>query len=229
LERRAFLHACALAAAGCASAASGKVEIRAYGRALLVDAQGNPFKARSLVPHGNYVFNYPYAATPCFLLDLERPVSTEPDLKLEDGSRYDGTPGVGPRRSIVAFSAICAHKLAYPTRDLSFIRYQSGRSDKSDAERIHCCAEHSVYDPAHGARVTSGPARQPLAGIVLEYDPAGDQLHAVGTTGGELFDAFFAKYDFKLAMEYGPKARQLAGPRTVLREMTAYCRQTIEC
>jgi Rieske Fe-S protein len=230
LERRTFLHACALAAAGCTSAARGKGEIRSYGRALLVDAQGDAFKTRSLVPHRNYVFNYPYVATPCFLLDLGKGVSAAPGLELEDGSRYDGIEGVGRRRSIVAFSAICAHKLAYPTRDISFIRYQSSRSERSDAERIHCCAEHSVYDPARGARVMSGPARQPLAGIVLEYDAANDQLYAVGTTGGELFDAFFAKYDFKLAMEYGAsKAREPAGPRAVLREMTAYCRQTIEC
>ena len=27
---------------------------------------------------------------------------------------------------------------------------------------IHCCAEHSQYDPARGAEVLSGPARQPL-------------------------------------------------------------------
>ena len=137
---------------------------------------------------------------------------------------------MGPTRAIVAFSAICAHKLAYPTRDVSFIRYQRQSSPKSVAQAIHCCAEHSVYDPASGARVVSGPAPQPLAAILLDYDPAQDTLSAVGTLGAEQFDAFFTKYEFKLAMEYGEgKARRSVGAKTVVKELSQYCRQTIQC
>ena len=77
---------------------------------------------------------------------------------------------------------------------------------------IHCCADHSVYDPSAGARVISGPAPQPLAAILLEYDTEHDELTAIGTVGAEQFDAFFRKYDFKLALEYGAgKARQPVG------------------
>ena len=153
-----------------------------------------------------------------------------PDLALEDGSRYDGAAGVGPRLSIVAFSAICAHKLAYPTREVSFIRFQRDRSATSDGNVIHCCADHSVYDPAAGARVMSGPAPQPLAAILLEYDAQRDQLSALGTIGAEQFDAFFRKYDFRLALDYGPgKAKLPVGAATMVREMTEYCRQTIQC
>ena len=95
---------------------------------------------------------------------------------------------------------------------------------------IHCCAEHSVYDPARGARVVSGPAPQPLAAILLEYDAHADALYALGTVGAEQFDAFFGKYDFKLAMEYGPgKAQRPVGDRAVVRELDPYCRQTIQC
>ena len=119
---------------------------------------------------------------------------------------------MGPARAIVAFSAICAHKLAYPTRDVSFIRYQPQRSATSDARVIHCCADHSVYDPASGARVLAGPAPQPLAAILLEYDAATDELAALGTVGAEQFDAFFAKYEFKLALDHGQgKARRPVG------------------
>jgi hypothetical protein len=110
---------------------------------------------------------------------------------------------VGRDRNIVAFSAICAHKLAYPTREVSFIRYQPERSPTSGAHVIHCCADHSVYDPAEGARVVSGPAPQPLAAILLEYDAAQDSLFALGTVGAEQFDAFFDKYRVRLALEYG--------------------------
>ena len=116
--------------------------------------------------------------------------------------------------SIVAFSAICAHKLAYPTREVSFIRYQKDRSSTSGGAVIHCCADHSVYDPAQGARVVSGPAPQPLAAIVLEHEPASDELVALGTVGAEQFDAFFGKYDVRLEFEYGPGQGEAADRRS---------------
>jgi hypothetical protein len=133
-------------------------------------------------------------------------------------------------RNVVAFSAICAHKLAYPTREVSFIRYQRESSSTSAARVIHCCADHSVYDPAQGARVVAGPAPQPLAAIVLEYDAADDGIHALGTLGAEQFDAFFEKYRAKLALEYGPEqGRTAMSGTTVLRELANYCRTTIQC
>ena len=131
--------------------------------------------------------------------------------------------------SAVAFSAICAHKLAYPTREVSFIRYQRSRSATSGGAVIHCCADHSVYDPTEGARVVSGPAPQPLAAILLEHDSAADQLHAVGTLGAEQFDAFFAKYELKLGIEYGGKGRTPVDATSVVRELDQYCRNTIQC
>src|SRR5438552_3337692 len=97
-----------------------------------------------------------------------------PSRRSKAASTLGRSPGA--RRSIVAYSAICAHKLAYPTREISFIRYQEQPSKTSKGGVIHCCAEHSVYDPAAGARVVSGPAPQPLAAIVLDYDPDQDAL-----------------------------------------------------
>ncbi len=119
-------------------------------------------------------------ATPCFLLNLGKP-----------------TPGgVGPKRAIVGYSAICSHRLTYPTRQISFISFREQASAGKAARRnmIHCCSEHSEYDPASGARVMGGPAPQPLSAILFEHDPASDTLYATGTLGGELFNAFFEKY-----------------------------------
>ena len=76
-------------------------------------------------------------------------------------------------------------------------------SPVSKPNTIHCCSEHSEYDPASGARVLNGPAPQPLSAILLEYEPGTDGLYAVGTLGGELFNAFFAKYELKLELDYG--------------------------
>jgi len=233
MERRKFLEGCAAmsGAAGLSGfPAWANVPPRPYERARLVDVHGAPVKARTLAAETNYLFHYPFAGTPCFLLNLGRPAGTPSTLRREDGATYAWQGGVGPQRAIVAFSAICAHKLAYPTRDVSFIRYQPQRSATSDAHVIHCCAEHSVYDPAEGARVVAGPAPQPLAAILLDYDAAADELAAVGTLGAEQFDAFFAKYDFKLALEHGQgKARRPVGPNAVVRELAQFCRQTIQC
>ena len=76
----------------------------------------------------------------------------------------------------------------------------------------------------------SGPAPQPLAAILLEYDEDSDGLTALGTVGAEQFDRFFAKYDFKLGMEYGQgKAKMPVGGATVVRELAQFCKQTVQC
>jgi Rieske Fe-S protein len=234
VQRRDFLAGCSLAMGatgiGAWSEALAAVAPRSYGRSRLVDVHGESLKVSTLVANTNYVFQYPFAATPCFLLNLGRPVEAAPSLLRADGTTYAWSGGVGAKRSIVAFSAICAHKLAYPTREISFIRFQAIRSPTSDGNVIHCCADHSVYDPAAGARVLSGPAPQPLAAILLEYDAERDELAALGTVGAEQFDAFFHKYEFRLVLDYGPgKAKLPVGATTIVREMTEYCRQTIQC
>ena len=234
MKRRSFLGSCA-ALSGAATLQSladawADSPPRLYARTQLIDIHGQPIRAAKLASETNYVFHYPYESTPCFLLKLPRSAAQVKALTREDGRSYAWNGGVGPERAVVAFSAICAHKLAYPTRDVSFIRYQKDRSATSGGSVIHCCADHSVYDPSQGARVVSGPAPQPLAAIVLEHDPSTDELVALGTVGAEQFDAFFRKYDVRLQFEYGPgKAKRPIGERTVVRELASYCKTTIQC
>jgi hypothetical protein len=134
----------------------------------------------------------------------------------------------------VAFSAICAHKLVYPTKELSFISFRKGAAvnpqtpSKGD-DLIHCCADHSQYDPASGARVLAGPAEQPLCAVVLEHDAATDSLTATGTLGGELFDDFFKKYEMKLGLEVGPNAKRAVASRSTVSELDRYCRNPVRC
>ena len=237
MRRRKFLHSCAIGGGiagisqlpGLLREAWAAASFKEYPRSRLVDIHGGPLKASHLATNRNYVFNYPFAATPCFLLSLDKPVRPA-QLVADGGKQYDWNGGVGPKRSIVAYSAICAHKLAYPAREISFIRFQEQASKTSKGGVIHCCAEHSVYDPADGARVIGGPAPQPLAAIILEHDQNTDGLIAIGTVGGEQFDAFFSKYEFKLAMEHGPgRAKAAVGASTVCKDMAQYCRQTVQC
>ena len=231
MERRDFLRLCAAAAAvPPALPASAGTEPRLYARVKLVDAGGRALRASRLPAHRNLIFHYPYASTPCFPLNLGKPVKPAARLKTAEKRDYDWRGGAGSNRSIVAYSAICAHQLAYPTRDISFISYRAEPSAQNrHAQVIHCCAEHSQYDPAEGGRVLAGPAPQPLASILLEHDPAADELFALGTLGGEMFNQFFAKYEFKLALEHGNRARQAANGTVTVSKLEDYCRQQVKC
>ena len=208
MERRKFLGGCAAVSGAVGLSglpAWASVPLGAYPRARLVDVHGAPVRARTLVAETNYLFHYPFAGTPCFLLNLGRGGRRAVDAAprgWRDGTR--GRAASGPLRAIVAFSAICAHKLAYPTRDVSFIRYQPQRSATSDALRHPLLRRPQRVRPRRRRpRAWAGPAPQPLAAILLDYDAAADELSAVGTAGTEQFDAFFTKYEFRLAVEHG--------------------------
>jgi Rieske Fe-S protein len=230
MDRRSFIGSCT-AGAACYSvlgAIAADARPHEYPPALLVDERGEPLKASALKPLTNYLFHYPFEATPVFLIELGK--SADPVmLSTKDRDVYEWPGGVGARHSIVAYSAICAHKLVYPTRDVSFISFRRTRAQKGvQDELIHCCAEHSQYDPARGAQVLSGPAPQPLCAILLTHDAKRDTLTAHATLGGELFDEFFRKYEFKLGLEVGPKAHEPVR-RAMVTELTRFCRNSIQC
>jgi len=234
VERREFIKACA---ATCAIAAPGALAAqdlkpRLYSPAQLVNDAGKAVRTAELVAGRNYIFHYPYAATPCFLLNLGKPTVRDVQLRTEGGSAYRWPGGVGPGRSIVGFAAICTHRMTYPTQQISFINYRdkATSSAAARADRIHCCSEHSEYDPAAGARVVGGPAPQPLSAILLEYDARSDGLQAVGTLGGEMYDAFFAKFEFRLSLDNrGANPRSQVTGQVVVKELEQYCKQQVRC
>ena len=235
MRRRRFLSQCALLG-GAATlpqlaglpAAWAQAAPRLYARTRLADVHGRPIRAADLAPETNYVFHYPFAATPCLLLKLARPVAVPATAKRNEVAAPAWQGGVGRDRNVVAFSAICAHKLMYPTPAISFIGLRKGGRGES-AQVIHCCGDHSRYDPLRGARVIGGPAPQPLAAVLLEWDAASDRLHAVGTRGGEMFDAFFEKYAMKLELETGSSLRKLSGPTVIVQPAARYSRQWRSC
>jgi Rieske Fe-S protein len=240
VTRRNFVQACAALAAslhvqGRAHAARSA---RNYRRVRLVDGNERAIAPAQLAIGANYLFHYPYRTTPCFLLRLGTPTADGAELTTEDGGRYRWEGGVGPDHSVVAFSAICAHKLTHPAQAVSFISYRHQEVDYRDldgtverrAQVISCCSERSVYDATAGARVLGGPAAQPLAAIRLEHDPGADALYATGVYGGELFTRFFATFDYRLALEFDTTdiERPASGTATVTR-LDEYSRRLVTC
>ena len=242
VQRRCFVKLCAAAAvtagANPSLLAAAGATARLYDRTALVDGEGEPITAQRLDVGRSYVFHYPFATTPCFLLDLGRPVRTEAELSTETGEPYVWPGGAGKDRSVVAFAAICAHKMSHPAKDVSFINYRHGKvryrdPDNRARERrgvIFCCSERSVYDPADGARVLGGPAKQPLAAILLQSEPESGALFALGTIGGEMYDAYFEKFGFRLALEHevGDIQRRI-GATSVVMNIEDYSRTIMQC
>ena len=233
MERRDFVGLCTASAATLSlprSADAAPLTARSYRRAKLVDERGQPLRVAALKTGVTYVFDYPFASTPCFLIRLDKPAPGGVELRTESGSTYRWEGGVGPGKAVVAYSAICAHKLTYPTRQVSFIGYRDTPSPVAGPGKvITCCSDRSVYDPAAGARVVSGPAPQPLATILLEHDAKADEIWAVGTFGGEMFAEFFKKFEFRLQLEMGNRVRSEVDRTATVKELATYSAQWAQC
>jgi arsenite oxidase small subunit len=210
MDRRRLIKICSVTAAlaglqGGSFSSARAAELKQYKRVKLVDDKGKAIKAKTLSTEDAYIFNYPFKGTPCFLINLaNKPVAGE-KLATDDGE-YVWEGGVGPDGRIVALTAICAHQLAYPSKEHTAISYYPPAKN-SDAQRsglIVCCEHARIFDPTHGGKmIASNKKTQPLASIRLEYDTGNDELYATGAYGAERFDDFFKAYRQELIEEYG--------------------------
>lgn len=241
LNRRQFNRVCSSMIAGAFSAAalmpSNSAARIAYSSTKLLDSDKTPLKPDSLRTGEPYLFFYPYVTTPCFLIDLGSAATASP-LNDSAGNTYDWRGGVGPNGSIVAYSAICSHKMSHPAKEISFINYRHDKISFSNhqgktEERgglISCCSERSVYDPREGAKVLAGPAPQPLAAIELQIDEGTGELFATASYGGDMYEKFFDKFGFRAAIEHRiDDPRQLSGKTASVHKVAEYSRQTIKC
>ena len=130
MKRREFNRICStLALSACGALPSTVIadSRRDFSRSELRKDKSTPMHATQLETGVPYVFFYPYAVTPCFLVDLGHPVTKTIDIP---GSQpYTWKGGVGPNQSIVAYSAICSHKMSHPAREISFINYRHDETD----------------------------------------------------------------------------------------------------
>ena len=213
VDRRVFFKGCLSAAsivmANPAALVQANDRIKLYSRVQLIDQNNQPISSDMLEKKQCYIFNYPFVSTPCFLINTGQSLKLSQELLTVAGESYDWQGGSGPDHSVVAFAAICSHKLSYPTKSISFINYRpqqtfnktNGQAQSSTQQVIFCCSERSAYDPLKGAKVLSGPAPQPLTTIAIEYDENNDHYYAYGTQGTEHYDKFFDRFGFNLALE----------------------------
>jgi Rieske Fe-S protein len=243
MKRRKFVKICASAVVGVSAnpevLAEGNRELHTYQRVALVDSHSRePVAAASIEVGEAYLFHYPYVTTPCFLIDLGRPVTRKEYLKTRYGEPYRWPGGAGPKRSVVAFSAICAHRMSHPAPSVSFINYRHGKTSFRDHKDqlvesenvIYCCSEKSVYDPTRGARVLGGPAPEPLAAILLDYDQAEDTFYATATMGGEMFNRYFDTFGQRLVLDHERTDIQRASSgETELLRLDEFCSNQVLC
>ena len=243
MKRRKFVKICASAVAGVSASpdllAKGDREMHPYNRVALVDPYSkDSVSVSSLAVGETYLFHYPFVTTPCFLINLGRAVEGRKNLKTREGNHYRWPGGVGPDKTLVAFSAICAHRMSHPAPSVSFINYRHGKASFRNHEEevvedsgvIYCCSEKSVYDPAQGGRVLGGPAPQPLAAIELEYNETENTLYATATIGGEMFNKYFESFGQRLVLDHGrTDIRRAVVRSTDLVPLQEYCTNVISC
>ncbi len=242
INRRIFFKTClstaAMVAANPNLLAQSNLAVKEYAPALLVNENEAPLTSKSLRSNNYYIFHYPFYTTPCFLINLDSPAPRTQYLKTEDRDTYQWPGGVGPDKTLVAFSAICAHKLSYATRTTSFINFRpeeisfvgSDQKTKKQHQLIYCCSERSVYDPAKGAKVLGGPAPQPLTAIIIKHDSCTDYYYATATLGAELFDQFFHKFGFRLTLDNRHKdIRQPVENSTMVYTAERYTSHPVRC
>ncbi len=230
MRRRAFLGCSAVAGVGLlrgswpvAASGAAEAQLQRGPRARLVLEDGTPLSAAQVAPHTDYVFLYPFESTPCFLLDLGKPVPPA-DVPLRAGGAYAWPGGAGRGRSIVAYAAICPHTYTHPTREAAMIHYFAPDQPATVAQRggvITCCVHGSAFDPAQGAVPLQPPAELPLAAVPLEWDEVTDGLAAVGVVGRPVFDEFFRSFPRNAR-------REVTGATTVW-ELSRYARGILPC
>jgi len=207
--------------------------LKAYERVQLVDAQGKALHYGSLKKETPYLFFYPYASTPTFLLRTRTKTDKNVKLVAEDGTEYIWKGGVGKESDLVAYSAICPHQLTHPTPSDSFITYvpkgKKSMACKCDGEIIVCSSHLSAYDVKRGAEVKGGPAPQPLASIVLEVDGDGT-IYATAVLGPEKFHDYFRSFKPELKDIYGNirKAKKQVKQKATVQLLSEYSKEIVQ-
>ena len=190
----------------------------------LIDSAGLPLKAGDLQSGVESIFFYPHMATPCFLIDIGSEVAGK-TVSLASGDSYEWEGGVGKNRSVVAFSAICAHKQSYPSKVKSMIHYNQQN------QSIRCCTHDGEFLLREGGAPTeASPTQNSLAAVLLNWDPETDHLNVKGMIGPVFFKKFFKRYKSRLRRGYGSSAKARSQvTRIEVVPLREYCKKVTAC
>ncbi len=206
--------------------------LKRFTQAKIVGPDGAPLKAADLKEGVAYVFHYPYVSTPCLLIDVGIPLPTRLAMRTMGGRPYVWPGGVGPKRSIVAYSGICSHLMSHPNRLNSFVNYYHRVSRLANRGKvISCCAHGSVFDAAAGGAPIRGQTPQPLLTIALEHNERTDVIKAVGLYGESLIlRQFFNLFRRDLRRRYGrgEAIKEVPGVTEAI-PMQAFTSQRVSC
>lgn len=181
-----------------------QVKLSKFPWMIILNSDGQPLTASSLQVNDPRIllFQYPLLGDINFLINMgdenNNPVPIPPTYVTipENGNKYYFPGGVGPNKSIVAYSAICQHLGCIPP-ELHFYppqyfkpggvppnylppdAYQAAVNAGAKSV-LHCACHGSTYDPWHGASVLTGPTVRPLPYVQLYWDPNTDYLYATG-------------------------------------------------
>ena len=140
------------------------VGLTSFPTLTLVKPDRTPIHTRDILPNTAKIvlFQYPLSNEPSFLLNLNKSVPG----------------GLGPKNSVVAYSAICQHLGCIPPS----IKYYPPGSKETKGYKvggyIHCACHGSTYDPSDKAKIITGPTNYPLPMVELSYDSIADTYKA---------------------------------------------------
>ncbi len=96
------------------------------------------------------------------------PLLGRKSLLVDCGCNVEG--GVGPNKSIVAYSMFCTHLGCSVALD-------------RESEMLVCECHQTVYNPKQSGRVVEGPAPSNLPMVSLDIDGSTGDIYAVGVAG----------------------------------------------
>jgi Rieske Fe-S protein len=238
MNRRKMIKSCSVVAIGSVfipgffkSLIAGEKETyKKYNKTLLIKEDGTPFTPNDIKDYTALLFYYPYRSTPCYIINTGEEIKPS-KVKLSNNKEYEFKGGIGNKKSIVAYSAICPHQWSYPSKDFSLINYyppdkKSETTGKSGI--IQCCAHISAFDVKNGGQVIEGPAELPLACVELIEENG--KIYATGILGIDQFEEFFDMYKSELIEQYGSieKAKEILD-KTPVMEVGKYVKEQIRC
>ena len=112
MNRRHFVKLCAATATAVTAApealATTSDHYVLFDPVQLVTPDNAPLRATALETGETYLFFFPHVTTPCFLMDLGKPVTTPHALKTHDGAAYSWPGGRGQRKvDCLVFCHLC--------------------------------------------------------------------------------------------------------------------------